>query len=159
MPIPDDDPLLDEHTERELAKRLFNMVWSLLEQPSRTAEEDEVMVNAAHASLYQWLRVGEPVNEVRGEWQVSRVYSVLHRGEPALHHARRSLALCEQHGIGDFDLAFAYEAMSRAHMVAGDAADASRFAAIAKVAADRIEDAEDREIFLGDLADLPLKTM
>src|SRR5207344_1676246 len=140
MPIPDDDPLLDEHTERELAKRLFNMVWSLLEQPSRTTEEDEVMVNAAHASLYHWLRVGEPVNEVRGEWQVSRVYSVLHRAEPALHHARRSLALCEQHGIGDFDLAFAYEAMSRAHMVAGDAAEASRFAAIAKTAADRIED-------------------
>jgi hypothetical protein len=67
MPIPDDDPLLDEHTERELAKRLFNMVWSLLEQPSRTVEEDEVMVNASHASLYHWLRVGEPVNEVRGE--------------------------------------------------------------------------------------------
>ena len=156
MPIPDDDPLLEAHMERELAKRLFNMVWSLLEQPSRTADEDEVMVNAAHASLYHWLRVGEPVNEVRGEWQVSRVYSVLRRAEPALHHARRSLALCEQHGIGDFDLAFAYEAMSRAHMVAGDAADASRFAAIAKVAADRIEDAEDREIFLGDLADLPL---
>ena len=41
-------------------------------------------------------------------------------------------------------------------MVAGDAAHASRFATIAKVAADRIEDAEDREIFLGDLADLPL---
>ncbi len=87
--------------------------------------------------------------------QVSRVYSVLRRGEPALHHAGRSLALCEQHGIGDFDLAFAYEALSRAHMVARDAAEASRFA-IAKTAADRIEDAEDREIFLGDLADLPL---
>ncbi len=88
--------------------------------------------------------------------QVSRVYSVLRRGEPALHHAGRSLDLCEQHGIGDFDLAFAYEALSRAHMVAGDAAEASRFAAIAKTAVDRIEDAEDREIFLGDLADLPL---
>ena len=96
------------------------------------------------------------MNEARGEWQVSRVYSVLGRGEPAVHHARRSLSLCEQHGIGDFDLAFAYEALSRAHMVAGDAAESSRFAAIARTAADRIEDAEDREIFLGDLADLPL---
>lgn len=34
--------------------------------------------------------------------------------------------------------------------------EASRFVAIAMTAADRIEDAEDREIFLGDLADLPL---
>ena len=113
------------------------------------------MLNAAHASLYHWLRVGEPVNEVRGEWQVSRAYSVLRRGEPALHHARRSLALCEQHGIGDFDIAFAYEALSRAHMVAGETADAARFAAIAKTAAGAIADDEDREIFLGDLADLP----
>ena len=156
MPIPDDDPLLEEEDERDLAKRLFNLVWDLLDQPSRTADENELMMNAAHSSLYHWTRVGEPVNEARGEWQVSRVYSVLRRAEPALHHAKRSLALCEQHGIRDFDLAFAYEALSRAHMVAGDAAEASRFAAIARTAADRIEDAEDRDIFLGDLADLPL---
>ena len=76
-------------------------------------------------------------------------------GEPALHHAHRSLALCEQHGIGDFDLAFAFEALSRAHMVAGDATEASRLAAVARTAADRIADEEDRQIFLGDLADLP----
>ncbi len=156
MPILDDDPILEEHDERELAKRLFNLVWDLLDQPSRTADEDELMVNAAHASLFHWTRVGEPVNEARGEWQVSRVYSVLRRGEPALHHAQRSLALCEQHGIGDFDLAFAYEALSRAHMVAGDETEASRFAATARIAADRIEDAEDRDVFLGDLADLPI---
>ena len=156
MPIRDDDPVLAEDDERALAKRLFNLVWDLLDRPSRTADQDELMVNAAHASLYHWIRVGEPVNEVRGEWQVSRVYSVLRRSEPALHHAHCSLALCEQHGIGDFDLAFAYEALARAHMVAGDAAEASSFAAVARTAADRIEDAEDRNIFLGDLADLPL---
>jgi hypothetical protein len=155
MPIPDDDPIVEEDTERGIAMRLFNLVWDLLDRPSRSTDEDELMVNAAHASLYHWTRVGEPLNEVRGEWQVSRVYSVLRRGEPAMHHARRSLMLCEQHGIGDFDVAFAYEALSRANMVAGDVREASRFAAVARTAADRIEDDEDREIFLGDLADLP----
>ena len=155
MPIPEDDPLLDVDTERGLAASLFNLVWDLLDLPSRTPDEDELMANAAHASLYHWVRVGEPVNEARGEWQVSRVYSVLRRGEPALHHAHRSLALCEQHGIGDFDLAFAFEALSRAHMVAGDATEASRLAAVARTAADRIAEEEDRQIFLCDLADLP----
>jgi hypothetical protein len=155
MPIPDDDPLLDVESERGLAASLFNSVWDLLDQPSRTPDEDELMLNAAHASLYHWVRVGEPVNEARGEWQVSRVYAVLRRGEPALHHARRSLAVCERNGIGDFDLAFVYEALSRAHMVTGDAAEASRFAAVARTAGDRIADEEDRQIFLGDLADLP----
>jgi hypothetical protein len=155
LTIPDDDPVLDVDTERDVAARLFNLVWDLLDLPSRTPDEDELMVNAAHASLYHWVRVGEPVNEARGEWQVSRVFAVLHRGEPALHHARPSLAVCERDGVEDFDLAFAYEAMSRAHMVGGDDGEASRFAAIARTAADRIADEEDRQIFLSDLVDLP----
>src|SRR6266550_8265917 len=101
MRIPDDDPVLDVDTEQDVAARLFNLVWDLLDLPSRTPDEDELMVNAAHASLYHWVQVGEPVNEARGEWQVSHVYAVLHRYEPALHHARRSLAICERDGIGD----------------------------------------------------------
>jgi len=40
-------------------------------------------------------------------------------------------------------------------MVGGDDGEASRFAAVARTAADRIADEEDRQIFLGDLADLP----
>ena len=77
------------------------------------------MLHAAHASRFHWGEIGEPVNLVRGEWQVSRVYAVLQRPEPALWHARRCLELCQQHAIADFDLAFAYEAMARAHAVAG----------------------------------------
>ena len=48
MPIPEDDPLLDVDTERGLAASLFNLVWDLLDLPSRTPDEDELMANAAH---------------------------------------------------------------------------------------------------------------
>src|SRR5205085_2370588 len=109
---------MNAEEQRRLAASLFNHVWTLLERDSRTEEEDDEMIHAAHASRHHWGAVGAPVNLARGEWQCSRVYAVLGRGEPALWHARRCLELCDRHSIGDFDLAFAYEALARAHAVA-----------------------------------------
>ncbi len=37
----------DQH--RQCAKALFNSVWTLLEQPERTRDEDDLMVQRAHA--------------------------------------------------------------------------------------------------------------
>ncbi len=140
---------------RKLAVDLFNHVWTLLEKPDRTRAEDDEMLHAAHASRYHWGVVGEPVNFSRGEWQCSRVYSVLGRAEPALFQAQRSLDLCLEHGIGDFDLAYAYEALARAHAVAGDREEAARLAGLAEDAAAQIAEADDRELVLRDLATLP----
>jgi hypothetical protein len=146
---------LEPRVERQIAVDLFNHVWKLLEKPSRTDAEDDELLHAAHASRYHWGEVGEPVNLVRGEWQCSRVYTVLGRAEPALHHARRCLELCEQHGIGDFDLAYAHEALARAHAVAGDAEQAGHHKTLAREAGELIADADDRDHFAGDLLTLP----
>ena len=73
------------------------------------------------------------------EWQISRVYSVLERGEPALYHAKRNLEICQEHEIGDFDLAFAYEAMARAHKVLGNTAEVNYFKDLAFEAAELIQ--------------------
>jgi hypothetical protein len=118
---------MDADVQRELAKSLFGRVWTLLETEGRTQDQEEEMIHAAHASRFHWGKVGGPEHRARGEWQCSRVYSVLGRGEPALHHARRCLEICEEHGIGDWDIAFAYEALARAHGVAGEADEAARY--------------------------------
>ena len=149
------DRHIDEGDQRRLAADLFNLVWTLLEEPDRTPEQDERMVHAAHAQRYHWGEVGEPVNFARGDWQLSRVYSVLGRAEPALRYARLCLETCRANGIEDFDLAFAYEALARASAVAGDASDAARYAKLAREAGERIAEAEEREIFFADLAGLP----
>jgi hypothetical protein len=83
------------------------------------------------------------------------VYSVLGRAEPALYHARHVVSICERHGIGDFDLAFGYEALARAYAVAGDAAESGRWLVRARDAAAGIADAEDRGLVLADLATIP----
>jgi hypothetical protein len=141
--------------QRRTAADLFNFTWTLLEKPDRSASEDDLMIHAAHAQRFHWEWAGDAVNHARGEWQVSRVYAVLERAEPALYHARRCLEICEANGIGDFDLAYAYEALARAHAVTEDGGDAARFAELARRAAEKISDPDDREHVLADLATLP----
>ena len=80
---------------------------------------------------------------------------LLGRAEPALHHARRVLELCQENGIGGWDLAFAYEALARAHAVAGDAGQAREFTDQALAAAGDIADSEDRDLVLADLETIP----
>jgi len=145
---------IDADQERALAVGLFNHVWELLTAPDRTPAMDAQMVHAAHASRFHWGQVGGPREWAVGEWQCSRVYSVLGRGEPALHHARASLAICEEAKLGDWVEAAAYEALARAAGVAGDQAASADWLARAKVATAAIMDPEDREVIEADLATL-----
>ena len=146
---------IDPTTRRKLAADLFNHTWTLLEKLDRTPLEDDEMIHSAHASRFHWGEVGEPVNLARGEWQCSRVYAVLGRAEPALWHARRCVDINEANGIADWDIASAYEAMARAHLVAGDLAEVAAWKAKATAALDGIADRDDREVIEGDLAALP----
>jgi len=153
--MPEETPLTEQDYHRKFAVQTFNRVWELLDKPNRTPDELDEMLHAAHASRYHWGVVGAPVNLARGEWQVSRVYAVLNRAEAALHHARRCLELCEANGIGDFDLAYAYEAMARALAIAGPSDEAAQYIALGKAAGEQIAEAEDKELFFGDLKSVP----
>ena len=137
---------------RRLGVDLFNEVWRLIE----SREDDDRMLHAAHASRYHWAESPEckPENLARGEWQVSRVYVVLGRAEPAIWHARRCLEHCERAGLGDWDLAYAYEALARAHALARSAESAD-WKAKARAAGDAIAAPEDREHFDEDYLTLP----
>jgi hypothetical protein len=141
---------LTPEEERQLAVDLFNEVWSLM----RSRDNDERMLHAAHASRYHWGEIGEAKNLARGEWQCSRVYTVLGRGEPALHHALRCLVICEQGAVEDWDLPFAYEAIARAYLTAGEPEKAESYAELARDAGEKIGDPEDRELLFKDLATL-----
>lgn len=145
---------LDPHLQRTAAVELFNHTWTLLEKPDRSSRDTDLMVHAAHASRFLWENIGEPINHARGEWQIARVYAVVERPEPALYHAQRCLEICEEHGIEDFDLAYAYEALARAHAVAGDVDAASGYLERARQAGENIADREDREHFMHDLDEL-----
>src|SRR5262249_11076449 len=84
-----DQLVLEPEVQRKIAAAIFNRVWSLLEMEKRTEAEDAQMIHGAHASAYHWMQVGEPVHRARGEWQCSRVYSVLGMATEAIFHARK----------------------------------------------------------------------
>jgi len=115
-----DEAISPDNWHKKEAIENFNSTWDLIDKTNRTHEDNIRMIHMAHASRYHWEHIGEPVNLARGEWQISRVYSLLDMAESALLHAEESLRICEENGIEDFDLAFAYEAMARAYSLLND---------------------------------------
>jgi hypothetical protein len=146
-----DEQMVEKEWHRKSAVDAFNLTWDLLDKDNRTADEDDRMVHAAHASRFHWGEIGTPLEWERGEWQISRVYAVLKRPEAAIRHAQKCLALCEGNAIGDFDLAFAYEGLARAHAVAGDATTSQKYVELAREAGGKIEDKGNRDYFFGEL--------
>lgn len=145
----------EQEFHKKLAVDLFNLVWSLMDKKERTKEEDDKMIHAVHASRFHWGEIGKPVHFERGEWQISRVYAVLNRPQPALYHAKRCLEICKENNIGDWDIAFAYEAMARAYAVAGEKTESEKYMKLAKEAGEQIKEKEDKDLFISDLKTVP----
>ena len=145
----------DKEWNRKTAARLFNATWDLLEKKHRTKDEVDTMIHMAHASRYHWGVAGGPTQIAIGEWQISRVYAVLCRPEPALYHAERCLEVCQAHGIEDFPLAYAYEALARAFAIAGKMKPSAASLKLATAAGERIREDEDRALFFKDLRTVP----
>jgi DNA-binding transcriptional MerR regulator len=144
---------LEAAEHRRLGIDLYNRTWTLMDSPG-----DE-MLHCAHASAYHWMEAGgTTANRARSEWLCSRVYALLGRAEPSLHHARRCLELVESSPaeMEDWDIAGAYEALARANLAAGDSEDARRFYELGREATDKIADPEDRKHIEADLDALPL---
>ena len=137
---------------RFFAVEFHNRTRGLLDLAERSLEQDELMVYTAHASCRHWLEVGTGVNHQRGEWLLARVYAVLGRAEMAVEHANRCLSLTNQFAalMEDFDWAFAFEAMARAHALAGNGGEAAQFRQLAEQAGAEIVDEEDRQLFFAD---------
>jgi len=145
---------LDREAHRRLGVELFNKTWALMDKDARTSGEDDEMIHCTHASAYHWLQAGTAANRARSEWQCSRMYTVLGRAEPALRHARRCLEICEAEpaALEDWDLPFAYEALARAHAVAGDRAESARCLERARSLGAAIVEDDDRVLLESDLA-------
>ncbi len=145
-----------EIDHRQLGVDLYNATWTLLDKGSRTPADDDAMLNATHASAYHWSHAAGacPEHVARGQWQISRVNAVLGRGDAAVYHARRCLEHCSENGIGDWDLASAYEALARAHRVAGNDAEYRRNVELGREALAQIADEEDRKHIAEDLDEL-----
>ena len=146
----------ETEAERFFAAQYFNQTWGLLDKPDRTPDETETLIDYAHASLAHWRKAGTPLHHQRGEWMLSRVYWALGQAEVSLAHARRCKQLTDENLelMQDFDLAFAWECLARAHALAGNQKEAEECRKQAEKAGKAIQDEEDRKIFDSDLSSL-----
>ena len=147
-------PTLHE-AHRDFAKQTNGRAWELLQRENLSDEEKDELLYAAYASAYHWLNAGTVVNRQRGEWLISRAYSKLGNGSMALNHAKECLALTDSNNpeFQNFDLAYALEAMARAHALLHNTMEATKFYRQAIAASNSIAKEEDRTLFLNDLRD------
>ncbi len=140
---------------QHFAMELYNLVWDMLDRPERDRLQDELMIHAAHAAAFHWSQVGEPEQLQRSQWQLSRVYTAVGDKAQAMHYARRCFEVTQEQRLGDFDLAFALEAMARANAMNGNKIEFEQYYVLALKAADQISDASDKDLFLAELESDP----
>ena len=145
---PDFDPQL---AHRYFSATCFNKTWELIDNPHRTPTDDLSMLQSAMTSLWHWTQRedAKPQNFSVGYWQVSRVFTLLRQAENARVYAQASLKHSE--GCAPFYIGFAYESLARAEMVGGNQAKMNEYLAKAREFAEKVEDAEDKEVLMDDL--------
>lgn len=145
--------MTEVEAHRHFSTDCFNRVWTLLEKVNRSPEEDRLMREMAHASLYHWLERedGTALQIATGLWQVARVYSVLGDGTIAMRYAEECLAVTQAHTLPAFFQGCAYECAARAAITRNDPEAYSRYHGLAEAELPHIEDPRDLEILRTDL--------
>ncbi|MBN1969952.1 MAG: hypothetical protein JXR48_10240 [Candidatus Delongbacteria bacterium] len=136
---------------KKMAIEIFNSIWPKMDKSDRTLEEDNALVDAAHASLYHWRISGNKLNIQRGYWMISRVYSVVKRYDESNFYAKLCYDITMEEKFDDFDYSYACEAMARSYAGIGDVDKAKKFYILAEKSVDNIKGKEDRELFISDL--------
>ena len=148
---------VESSVHRSLAIEANNSTWEILGKPfdqiSKTDAEE--MIRRAYAAAYHWQRAegAIPANAARADWLLSRVWAVCGNGALAMRHAQRCFDTCESNSLVDFDLAYAHEALARAHACLGDREEAKRHRTLASEVS--IADAEDKSMVDSDIASEP----
>ena len=140
---------------RYFSAECFNRAWDLIEKPRRTAEDDEKMLHLSLASLWHWTQRPDRTytNLSVGYWQVSRIYALLGQPDNARKYAQLCLRACQQEkDILPFYLGYAYEALARTEMVAGDREKMQDHLQKAMQVTERMSDPEAKKQLLDDLS-------
>jgi len=142
---------VDGEWHRAQAIECNNSTWEMIEA-ERTPANNEEMLRRAYASAYHWARAVRrgPANEARAAWLLAKVQLLAGQPDLSLRYADQCLSICQQHGLEDFDLAYAHEARARALKALGDDIAAAQSWNLAKSVP--IADAEDEAILQADLA-------
>jgi len=140
--------------QRRLATQANNRAWRLSES-RRSPQEDEEMLQAAHAAMYFWKLVGTPGNRAHAAQLVAHAYALLKLPNPAKHYLAQSEPFFLGQGCEPWERACALAVKASVAAAAGEReAHASSYRGAERLIA-ALPDPEDREILNATLRVVP----
>ncbi len=145
-----------QEIHKQLSAKCFNDCWALIDKKDRTAEDTENMLLLADASLWHWKQRADcqPSNLSVGYWQVSRVHALAGQYDMARMFGQKCLAVGQDSKLSPFYVGYAYEALARAELLAGNTDAAKSFMAKARDELSAITDKDERDALEPDVVSL-----
>jgi hypothetical protein len=152
----DADADADAVDHRALAATYFNRAWDLIDTDSRSPEQDRDLLATALASRLHWIEAGgAPRNLAVADWQVAHAASLVGLPDTARTFAQAAADRAEAEDLPLWLKASMHEGLARAHAAARDRAGYEREAQRSRDLLAQVDDAEDRDVILGQLASIP----
>jgi len=153
-----EDP--SEAAERAKWHRCFgaqanNRAWALSEAASRSAEESEEMLQAAHTAMYHWKSVGNESQQAHAAQLLAHVYALQHLPHAAQHHHHQCAAFFFDNACAPWEKALAHAVAAHVAACGGDAAVHRQHHAQATALTAALQDAEERAIVSATLQVVP----
>lgn len=141
--------------QRRLAAQANNHAWRLSESSTRSPQEDEDMLQAAHAAMYFWKLVGTAGNRAHAALLVAHVYALLKLPNPARHYLAHSEPFFLEQDCEPWERACAFAVKASVAAAAGQSeAHASSYREAERLIA-ALPDPEDRAILDATLRVVP----
>ena len=139
---------------RRFAAAGNNRAWELSVQ-TRSAAEDQEMLNSAHASAWHWTKVGTDLNRMRSVMLLAEVHALLGFGQSALVYAEEMRTYLLGIRSPDWEVAFVHAVHAHAAAVAGATEKHRSSYALAVAALEAISNEKERGIVADTFSHVP----
>lgn len=140
---------------RRLASQANNRAWDLAESSSRSDDENDEMLSAAHAAAFFWNIVGNTQNRAHAELLLAHVYALSGAGDQAMRHLRKARPYFATYELEPSESAISHLIEANVAAACGDADGHSNHYAAAVDAIAALPDPENRKLMGATLSVVP----
>lgn len=140
---------------RKLGSAANNRGWNLAERLTRTKEEDQEMLDAAHAAAHLWRTIGNDKNFALRHLLLGQVHALLGNTSFAMSYATQAYAFLTTDGSQAWAVALTHAVLANAAHCAGKAALHVSHYQTAEMLIAALPAQEDRDILLATLRVVP----
>ncbi len=141
--------------QRRLAAQANNRAWRLSESSSRSPQDDEDMLQAAHASMHLWKLAGNAGNRAHAAQLVAHVYALLKLPNPAKYFLAQSEPFFVERDCAPWERACSFAVKASIAAAAGESeVHASSYREAERLIA-ALPEQEDRDILNATLRVVP----